>query len=263
MVCGSRKSSRALRSATTMAERPSGVKYMLYGSSTAIGAPGLAGPRIDRRQAVAGVVGDVEGRAGPMTARRAGEGRRRRSGRPRGRCADRSRRPCRSRCWGRRSGRARPGRPGSCRRARRARRRCAAEWARVAAPDSRPMAGAGAPRPRRQARDRRHASHRRAAADEHDAPGQAHGGEVGAGGGQAARRGDAAPPGPRPRCGAQGCRARSRDRRSRRRRRRRGGRGGVRRGRGEPAHDRDAPRGGVEREHQRRRAAVGGASHRR
>src|SRR5882762_4098427 len=41
MVCGSRKSSRLYASATTMADFPSGVKYMLYGSSTAIDAPGL------------------------------------------------------------------------------------------------------------------------------------------------------------------------------------------------------------------------------
>src|SRR6185312_8168097 len=41
MVCGSRKSRRLWASATTMALLPSGVKYMLYGSSTAMGAPGL------------------------------------------------------------------------------------------------------------------------------------------------------------------------------------------------------------------------------
>src|SRR5215472_9871464 len=41
MVLGSRKSSRLSASATTMAERPSGVKYMLYGSSTATAGPGL------------------------------------------------------------------------------------------------------------------------------------------------------------------------------------------------------------------------------
>src|SRR5215475_14112795 len=41
IVFGSRKSSRLSASATTMAERPSGVKYMLYGSSTATGGPGL------------------------------------------------------------------------------------------------------------------------------------------------------------------------------------------------------------------------------
>ena len=40
--------------------RPSGVKYMLYGSSTGIGLPGLAGARVDRGQAVADVVRDVE-----------------------------------------------------------------------------------------------------------------------------------------------------------------------------------------------------------
>ena len=59
-VCASRKSSRCSRSATTIAYRPSGVKYMLYGSSTGIGLPGLAGARIDRRQAVADVVRHVE-----------------------------------------------------------------------------------------------------------------------------------------------------------------------------------------------------------
>src|SRR5690348_15632465 len=41
IVFGSRKSSRFNASATTIANRPSGVKYMLYGSSTAIGLPGL------------------------------------------------------------------------------------------------------------------------------------------------------------------------------------------------------------------------------
>ena len=40
-VCGSRKSSRANRSATTIAYFPSGVKYMLYGSVTGIGVPGV------------------------------------------------------------------------------------------------------------------------------------------------------------------------------------------------------------------------------
>ncbi len=40
-VCGSRKSSRCRASATTIAYFPSGVKYMLYGSSTGISAPGL------------------------------------------------------------------------------------------------------------------------------------------------------------------------------------------------------------------------------
>ena len=38
-MCGSRKSSRACCSATTMAARPSGVKYRLYGSFTGIAAP--------------------------------------------------------------------------------------------------------------------------------------------------------------------------------------------------------------------------------
>src|SRR5205085_10249952 len=43
MVCGSRKSRRFLASATTMADLPSGVKYMLYGSSTGTAGPdGLA-----------------------------------------------------------------------------------------------------------------------------------------------------------------------------------------------------------------------------
>src|SRR5438128_2063336 len=41
IVWGSRKSSRLRASATTIADFPSGVKYMLYGSSTEIGAPGL------------------------------------------------------------------------------------------------------------------------------------------------------------------------------------------------------------------------------
>ena len=41
IVFGSRKSSRLRASATTIAERPSGVKYMLYGSSTGIALPGL------------------------------------------------------------------------------------------------------------------------------------------------------------------------------------------------------------------------------
>ena len=40
IVCGSRKSSWRWASATTIAHRPSGVKYMLYGSSAAIGFPG-------------------------------------------------------------------------------------------------------------------------------------------------------------------------------------------------------------------------------
>src|SRR5258705_5918955 len=41
IVCGSRKSSRLYASATTIADLPSGEKYMLYGSSTAIGLPAL------------------------------------------------------------------------------------------------------------------------------------------------------------------------------------------------------------------------------
>src|SRR5437016_2066940 len=41
MVWASRKSSRLSASATTTAYLPSGVKYMLYGSSTGTGAPGL------------------------------------------------------------------------------------------------------------------------------------------------------------------------------------------------------------------------------
>src|SRR5215831_1215897 len=41
IVCGSRKSSRLSASATTMADLPSGEKYMLYGSSTATALPGL------------------------------------------------------------------------------------------------------------------------------------------------------------------------------------------------------------------------------
>ena len=41
MVWGSRKSSRLRASATTTANFPSGVKYMLYGSSTGIALPGL------------------------------------------------------------------------------------------------------------------------------------------------------------------------------------------------------------------------------
>src|SRR3954470_2838632 len=41
MVFGSRKSSRFIASATTMADLPSGEKYMLYGSSTGIALPAL------------------------------------------------------------------------------------------------------------------------------------------------------------------------------------------------------------------------------
>src|SRR5436305_7824516 len=41
IVCGSRKSRRLCRSATTIAARPSGVKYKLYGSSTGMAVPGL------------------------------------------------------------------------------------------------------------------------------------------------------------------------------------------------------------------------------
>src|SRR5690348_13193743 len=41
IVFGSRKSSRLKASATTIASLPSGVKYMLYGSSTLTGVPGL------------------------------------------------------------------------------------------------------------------------------------------------------------------------------------------------------------------------------
>ena len=41
IVSGSRKSRRLCASATTIAYLPSGVKYMLYGSSTGIGGPGL------------------------------------------------------------------------------------------------------------------------------------------------------------------------------------------------------------------------------
>src|SRR5262249_51432717 len=41
IVFGSRKSRRLSASATTIADRPSGVKYMLYGSSTATAGPGL------------------------------------------------------------------------------------------------------------------------------------------------------------------------------------------------------------------------------
>src|ERR1700704_2467801 len=41
IVVGSRKSRRLNASATTIADLPSGEKYMLYGSSTAIGLPGL------------------------------------------------------------------------------------------------------------------------------------------------------------------------------------------------------------------------------
>src|SRR5450759_2959468 len=40
MLCGSRKSSRFSASATTIADLPSGVKYMLYGSGTGIDSPG-------------------------------------------------------------------------------------------------------------------------------------------------------------------------------------------------------------------------------
>ena len=41
IVWGSRKSSRLSASATTIADLPSGVKYMLYGSSTMMVLPGL------------------------------------------------------------------------------------------------------------------------------------------------------------------------------------------------------------------------------
>ncbi len=41
IVFGSRKSRRWRASATTMADLPSGVKYMLYGSSTGIAVPVL------------------------------------------------------------------------------------------------------------------------------------------------------------------------------------------------------------------------------
>src|SRR5882672_2017452 len=41
IVCGSRKSSRLRASATTIADEPSGEKYMLYGSSTSTALPGL------------------------------------------------------------------------------------------------------------------------------------------------------------------------------------------------------------------------------
>ncbi len=41
IVFGSRKSSRLRASATTIADLPSGVAYMLYGSSTLIALPGL------------------------------------------------------------------------------------------------------------------------------------------------------------------------------------------------------------------------------
>src|SRR5450631_134844 len=41
MVCGSRKSRRFNDSATMIADLPSGEKYMLYGSSTGSGVPGL------------------------------------------------------------------------------------------------------------------------------------------------------------------------------------------------------------------------------
>ena len=59
-MCGSRKSRRCRRSATTIANRPSGVKYRLYGSSTGIGRPGTAGARVDRCEAVAEVVVHVQ-----------------------------------------------------------------------------------------------------------------------------------------------------------------------------------------------------------
>src|SRR5207247_10008627 len=41
IVCGSRKSSRFSASATTIADLPSGLKYMLYGSSTLMALPGF------------------------------------------------------------------------------------------------------------------------------------------------------------------------------------------------------------------------------
>ena len=64
IVFGSRKSSRLSASATTIADLPSGVKYMLYGSSTAIALPGLPvfgsiGVRLPSVRAL-GVVGDPQ-----------------------------------------------------------------------------------------------------------------------------------------------------------------------------------------------------------
>ena len=84
-----------------------------------------AGARVDRRQAVALVVGDPQRPAGPTTASRAGAARRRRSGRRPCTCAGRSRRPCSTRSWARRRapGRARTTRAEQARAARRRRRR--------------------------------------------------------------------------------------------------------------------------------------------
>ena len=56
------------RSATTIANLPSGVKYRLYGSWTGIGGPAASGRGFDRREAVAEVVVDVER---PQVVRRA------------------------------------------------------------------------------------------------------------------------------------------------------------------------------------------------
>ncbi len=61
MVCGSRKSSRLCASATTMAELSVGLKYMLYGSSTLTGVPGLPVFGIDRRQRAVGAALRVVG----------------------------------------------------------------------------------------------------------------------------------------------------------------------------------------------------------
>ena len=129
-------------SATTIADLPSGVKYMLYGSSTVTDVPGLAGLRVDRRERAVGralgVVGDPERLEVPRRApRAAGSGRRRRCRRPSS-SRDRSPTPCstarfgtytrgsapfdgrrsscrrRSRCRGS-TGRARPASRGWCR----------------------------------------------------------------------------------------------------------------------------------------------------
>ena len=101
-MCGSLKSSRFRRSATTIANLPSGVKYRLYGSATGIGAAGLRRPRIDRRERVALVVQHVQ----RLQVPRGHDVLRQRADRELTNDlaggAGRSRRPCCCRCSGRR-----------------------------------------------------------------------------------------------------------------------------------------------------------------
>ena len=70
-----------MRSATTIASRPSGVKYMLYGSSTGIVRVGLPVRGIDLGERVARVVRDVQVLQVVRRERRAAAALRRRSGR--------------------------------------------------------------------------------------------------------------------------------------------------------------------------------------